>query len=432
MGNSSIFFIASILIGLNSFAGPVFSIPCRDDSGVMAGGKGSFCAAIAPKCSSLKNSYEAKVKDLLAWKIWGYYQGKDIDIEHSTPDSLTGPQMPYPICSVVGHQLKYSGAMTDFEISNQTVEKKLSCGKRPQAIGHGASLLAGIASAAGLGSASGTLELKFTQDSGALWNSYLMGAYPWIIRKNAYDVLHELKPDLSNIGDVIKSEAMKKTFANLSQSMTDYYLELSDAAKEVCDSGKTDVEIKCQTGGFTVADPAARICMLVRSQAASNQGALPNVLVSEIMARVHEQYDSMFGALLTHQSVEFNGFFSSCQDEGSSGLYGLDVRKPYSCAASCLFGGADFYTFNDNTVEESNGSGRSARRCTVRAAVNLVNGGLVSSTGPAPVNAKRSANQGFAGFVEYLIRSKVCGQSKLNDDNVCDQVQIPDKPANIK
>lgn len=447
--------------GSNSSSATI-SIPCINDAGGVAGGGSGTCKLMLPKCSDLTTAFTTTIKSKMSWKIWGYYQGKDLDLTQTSLSNLVGTPMKMPICSVVGHTLKFNGSKSDFEVDSQTIANKLSCGNLPGALGNDDAK---------------TIEFSFSGDQGSKWNSYLLGAYPWLIRKHTSDVLNELAPDLSNIGDVVQSSAaMKAQIAAIGTQMNQFYSNLAASAQDAC-TGKPgdkpgDFIARCSPGSpnsFSINDPAARVCQMVNSQSAMNTLALPNVLITEIMARVQKQYDSMFSSLLTQSNSDFNNFFSSCQF-GDTGFLGVYVRRPYSCSASCMFGGADYITHWDFSVTPSGGQGRGSRRCTMVAAINLNDGSLYSPTSgrslltqigmaglltidplaaggmfllssptnrnesaiPTAINDTHSVNTGFAGFIEYFIRSKICGQKRLNDDTVCDSVQIPDKPVELK
>jgi hypothetical protein len=237
------------------------SIPCVDDSGKSTATTGAgLCSAILPKCSNIRTNYEKTVKNFLTWKIWGYYQGKNVDLNASTLSAtgtnLVGTDLMYPICSVVGHKMQFSGtspllsgnfnpcddtrqkmaALYDslgIEYSHQSIGKKAACGARPD-------------------TDSGTtyLTLSFRGGNGNLWNSYMVGAYPWLIRRHAYDVLTALKPDLSNLSDVVSSASVKTDLAAVGTMMNAYYADLATASTEVCSN--TSIIDKCNNGTITM------------------------------------------------------------------------------------------------------------------------------------------------------------------------------------
>ncbi len=423
------------------------AIPCIDDSGKVANPGGGVCKNILPKCSDLHATFEKTIRSQLQMKIWGYYQGKDVDLEQSTPDKLVGASLKYPVCSVVGHTMKYNGDTSDFEINNQTIASKASCGSLPGVTGH---------------KDSKQVEFIFDNGQGGAWASYLLGAYPWLIRKHASDVITQIAPDLSNLSTIIQSsDSLKADFANLLNNMNNFYNGLASSAQDAC-TNNSDIITKCNSGGYLITDPANRICTLVKAQTAVNSAALPNMILTEIMNRVQKQYDTDFASMLVLSSSEFMDFFNACQSP-STGFLGLEKRKPFSCAASCMLGGDDYYTSTHYDIWKDGGGG--SRNCVSQSWVNLSNGSVSKTSGKssfgsvvgaaltgallgsaggiaaavdeakstsgkyhsATTGSGRTVNLGYVGYVEYLIRKKVCGQNNLNDDSPCDTINIPDR-----
>ena len=415
-------------------SGPIaISVPCLTEDGKVAGAtSATVCPAILPKCSDLRRDVEKGVKGMLSLKIWGYYNGKDLDLDKSTLDKMEGVDIPSPLCSVVGHTLQYRAVSNDLEISRQSIGKKLECGTRPHARGD-----QGSGGLLGIGAGEDRMVISFHGNEGGLWSSYMMGVYPWLIRKHANAVLTTLKPDFTNLSEIMKSNtAVRGDLATLNRRMTVFYQELTSEAKDVCTSGQSDLMNKCKTGAMSVTDPSNRLCTLVKAELAINGGALPNLLIQEIMTRVQNEYDSYFSGMLAHSKPEFNTFFKGCADSSDgNGFLGMQPRKKYSCVASCLFDGKDYYTWADYNTEESGDSGRSSRRCTMPGKVSLTDGQVYTSFNGilGQLNGRVMAiNKGFAGFVEFLIRTKICGQAKPTDESACDKIGIPDKPENAK
>ena len=416
------------------------AIPCIDDAGkVVASGAGAgACNSILPKCTDLKNSYEKAVKNFLSWKIYGYYQGKNVDLNKSTLTTtgtkLEGPDLLYPICSVVGHQVQYSKAHPlksgayapcdgtratqakvyeglGLEYAHQTIGKKLSCGLRPATNSGGSKLL-----------------LSFQGESGNLWNAYLVGTYPWLIRRHAYDVLTQLKPDLSNIADIVSSDGVKRDLAALNDKMNGYFKDLSAEAHDACQASTTnsDLVTRCLSGQMSLTDPANRLCTLVKAQNTVNNGALPNMLVMEIMSRVQADYDKYFGKMLSWQTEPFKSFASSCENNS-----GGSNRNKKSARASCVFDGGNFYTFNDRATTENDCSGKASRRETSSHIIRIRDSKLVPFTNAFPAKTDETLFLGFGGLVESIIRRDICKQSRYTDTSICDTVNIPDQPEGM-
>jgi len=421
------------------------SIACIDDSGKAVNTSGNTCAALLPKCSTLKTSYEKSVKDFLTWKIWGYYQGKNIDLNTSTLNAkapvFQGPDLLYPVCSVVGHKLQFSGQHPmlspsyapceiprksipalyqglGIEYVHQTIGRNASCGSRPlttNPAGHD------------------KMNISFSGGNGSLWSSYIVGAYPWLIRRHAYDVLTALKPDLSNLSDVVSSDAVKKNLATLSANMTTYYTTLSSQVKTACDAGASDLVNKCSgKTPVSLTDPVARLCTLASAQNTVNNGAIPNMLVMEIMSRVQKQYDSLFLNLVTLQSGWGKKLYDKCNNTGA---YGRSTRGQNALKASCLFDGASFATFQDMTTEENDCKGSESRSGKYPVLTRIEDGGVEGVIDNSAIvamkfaNSSHSLNFGFAGLVESIIRRDICKQIHYTDKSICDDVNIPDQPA---
>jgi len=409
------------------------AVSCIDAAG--ASTSTSSCKSILPKCADLKTSYEATVKRNLSWKIWGYYNGKNIDLDNSNLNSaaptLNGVDLMYPICSVVGHKMQYAGASPlattydacnktrkpaldaytalGFELANQTIGKKGTCGVRPDT-----------------DSGSNTLTLKFANGAGNLWNSYLVGAYPWLIRRQAYEVLSALKPDLSNLGDLITDTSVKADVTALNTKMAGYYNDLSTTSKAVCAQPVSDVAQKCIGQDMVVTDPSNRICTLVKAQLLLNTGGVPNILVKEIMKRVQTQYDDLFGKLITFKVPASENLWNKCKDTG--GLF-TSVKTKNSRTASCLFDGADFYTYSNNLTTENacTGSHHGAYPVGIH-----ISDGKAQDVKPKTMGADMSLSLGFAGVVESIIRRDICKQNTWSDVSICDTVNIPDKPDGVQ
>ncbi len=450
--------------GTGSAGSAVISVPClREDRSIANGTPEMTCASILPKCSDLRNGvngvggFERTVKEMLSMKIWGYYNGKDLDLDRSTPTNLQGTAMPTAMCSVVGSRLQNAnGSNSTFELKDQKVGRQISCGVRPDAQGHEGSgfwgglgsSLATIGTLGTMGGGSGNhLTLEFNNGAGSLWAAYMQGAYPWLIRKNAYDVLQELRPDLSNLNDVVRGNtALRADLSTLNTRMNTFYRGLSQELRNSCQTGAASLIDRCKLGTMSLTDPANRLCTLVKAQSAVSGGVLPNILIAEIMIRAQKQYDEYFSKLMMPGST-FNNFFNQCAAIGgnSDGTYGTSYRFKYSRTASCLFTGDWFLTYDDYSVHETTDTdGSDNRSGRVRTRVKISDGTVESAdtfrtllavSGPGLSGGGTSSfavNQGFAGFVEAIIRGKICGQRTYADVSVCDSVNIPDRPAGVR
>jgi hypothetical protein len=255
----------------------------------------------------------------------------------------------------------------------------------------------------------------------------MQGAYPWLIRKNAYDVFQKLKPDLSNLSEVVTNEAMNEDIVATVKKMKEFAKNLSTEAKSSCNDGQEDLLTKCKSGGLSINDPVQRVCTLVVAQLAMNEGALPNMLIYEIMQnRVYKQYDEIFGPLLNFKSqsrkssnaTASNGTVSSLVKEclDTNGFL-RSKKKKAAKAASCLIGRGEYCL---------DGKCQTVNRYTF---LNSEGGFIAALAGQG--GASQTSNRGIPGAIEKLIRHDICGQNSRTDKSVCDSVDIPSKPAGI-
>jgi hypothetical protein len=373
-----------------SSAAASFALPCLDDSGaVKNASSGEVCKAILPKCSVLLESTKKKVLNMLQWKIWGYYKGKDLDLQASSTSNFVGDDLPNPICSVVGHKLK-GGSVGQYELAKQSVGDLKSCGILPRG---------------GAQRSPQYVQPIFEAGDpapGSLWSAYMQGAYPWVIRREASDLLKAISPDLSNVGSLVATAAMNQDFAATMTKMRDFTNSLSAEARQSCDVADSDLLNRCLSGAMALTDPAHRICTLVKSQIAATDGALPNVLVYEIMVKVLKRYDQTFNKVLSFQEPTASAFRSRCS-RTDPGFGAWNRRRKMNARSwSCLIG---------------------KRACARNSSVREAPGAGVCQTWLRRVPGM--TNNGFASIVEKLIRKDICGQANPTSANVCDDINIP-------
>jgi hypothetical protein len=398
-------------------ASAVLSVACVNDAGtiVNVANPATVCQASLSKCSDLYASTQAKVKALLSWKIWGYYNGKDIDLSQnqSAVTGLIGNTMPNQICSVVGQKVQVNGAPADVELTKQTIAQKASCGILP----------ALTAQTDGK-----KLYLSYQNGAGSLWISYMLGAYPWLIRKVASDVFTQLNPDFSNINTVISNQTMAADVMSATTQMNALTATLSATEKANCDTSTTDILNKCASGAMTISDPAQRVCTLVNARLSSDQGAIPNLLVYEIMNRAQAQYDQIFSGVLSRSDPNFDTFATDC-DNASTGFF-HGAKHKIACTASCFFGG-DVWSSDGKTAFPGSASGE---QCSHPQMVSLA-GGVIFNSGINVIDGGNNSsntttyNKGFAAYVEWIIRHTIGGKNNPNDSSVCDSINIPSQPA---
>jgi len=467
------------------------SIACLDANGNVQGGDPALtCKSILPKCNDMVNTVAARVKDLLSWKIYGYRMGLDLDVFQSTPDHLIYKQkMSYPVCNVMGPTVQYKGARPAYFSTNRPAQTQsfesagieysqqlsapgvakapaVSCGLRPSVGGGKSSMALGFNSTNGTPNANGTLT-----GDGALWTSYMLGAYPWIIRAEAANVLASLAASNGSIGSLVTTPEIAQSVSSVQSGMQSFYKQLGTAAQSVCNSSQ-DIVADCLAGKIAINNPGVKICTLAQAQLSMNQGAFPNVVVATIIKNVQTKYNLLFQGLVVPGTASYNQFIGAVQHvEGGSSRY----KK--SCLASRIFDGGDFYTWksNNTTTEDTdsssrncwspvtyaistgapqfnvNGSGAGFFAAVGGVVSGAITGGIIAgpvgavvgadvtvasdalsslSGGGGGPNSQSTLNFGFAGRVEYLIRSQVCGQkASYTESSPCDAVQIGDTPA---
>jgi hypothetical protein len=393
---------------LKPSAAASISIPCLDAKDkVMNASENDVCKGILPRCADLKKEIETSVRGAMSLKIWGYYKGLDADLDRSSLAKLEGEPLANPVCSLVGHKMQNNGNTSDFEVTKQTIGDKKDCGKPPAMDNDGL-----------------TLKINYSGANGSLWIAYMQGAYPWLIRKHTYEVLNLLDANLSNLDKVLTISGMAKDVQGTVDKMKTFSKGLSTEAKASCEKSTKGSNLvkQCTSGAMSVNDPAQRICTLVKAQLVSNGGALPSMIIAEIMdgkGRVHEQYASIFGTLLDFSNGSSNAknakasnssvqnLLSDCAN--SSGFL-RTKKKKLAMTASCLLG--EQYCVRHRCKDSS---------FPTRLSDEFLKG---SST--------RTNNKGIVGVIEKLIRHDICGQNKISDPSVCDLAGIPSKPVGVE
>lgn len=451
-------FVAVMLAFGSGAQAASLSVACMGSDGQIKNGTAQdVCKVILPKCSEILTKNSKEVRRNLSMKIMGYYKGMDLDLEASTKERLVGPPLAIPVCSVVGHDLSKS----DAELTQQAVGGKASCGSHPRMNGKGGSK---------------RIYLGFEGEQGKAWSSWMMGAYPWIIRSESYDVFHKLKPDLSNLDEVLSSEEMKtrkEEFATTEAAARKFYRELDPAAKSVCDSNATDIAEKCTNGGFAVTDPAIRLCTLYRAQLAISGGALSNLITGEVMARAQKKHDDMFSSVILNETRPgsdsqgmMNQLMHACnrrtewwrtavRGDGCGG----SRRRKLAAVASCLKNGARHYTNKRYEINEGSNPtwvfplGKCMRNGSRSSQFNLdsgrihtnfgvLGGGMskfVTTAAADPVSGGSgdvlTRQKGFASGIEFLIRRVICGATRSEQStprcDITEATGIPSKPSDM-
>ena len=419
------------------------SMACLDASGNIQGGDPALtCKSILPKCTDMVSAISTRVKDLLSWKIYGYRMGLDLDVFQSTPSHLYYKQkMSYPVCNVMGPTVQFNGARPGYFPTNRPAQTQsyesvgieysqqlsapgvantpaVSCGLRPSVGGGKSSMVLGFNSTNGTPNSNGTLT-----GDGALWTSYMLSAYPWLIKAAAASVLANLSASNGSVGSLVTTPEIAQSVSSVQSSMQAFYKQLGTAAQSVCNSSQ-DIVADCIAGNIAIINPGVKICTLAQAQLSMNQGAFPNMVVATIIKNVQTQYNSLFQGLVVSGTASYNQFIGAVQhvDGGSS-------RGKKSCLASRIFDGGDFYTWkSDNHSSEDTDS--TSRNCTSPVQYDIASGNPVYLLFGTNSGTSSTLNFGFAGRVEYLIRSQICGQkASYTETSVCDSVGIKDIPA---
>jgi hypothetical protein len=469
--------LALFVLGEHSW-GATLKVKCLQDDGKIFGGDSSnTCKNTLPKCSDVRNTLLQTAFEQLSMKIYGYYQGYDIDLKKTTKESRVGSKMPVQICSVVGHHIRYQGSRDlEFNVRNQG-------GARPfrgdtQTL-NGASC--GDAPRIRINTDDRKVLVGFEGSSGNRWSSWMLGAMPYVIRANAYRFSQGFA-DISKLDGLLDSkvsEALKEEYAQVNQEVETYFKLLPEESRATCENpaytGMVDSCLK-KPGAkeFSLTDPALRICEIVKSQLTLTGGSLSNFVVSEIMEDARAEYDSKIGALLRSDSPGWNELIEAASDGTAWWDCLLSARR--KCGAVAISGvmGSGFYKVYENwSAHESDDQGKRNRkgerfiafrldksqphavlaletpangRSRMMAKGGIVYWSLVLETELLKILASKDTYtlripvgeapltlaSGFPGLVEYAIRRQVCGQRSTTDPSaLCDETAIPDKPAGV-
>ncbi len=499
------------------------SVQCIKDDGSLQGGTNdSTCYSMVPKCSDVKNQIINNVKELISLKIYAYYLGVDADISQgsgalsskalqgynkatgsgggasgaptatpSGPYSLTaggasgsgsgsgsglvsltaadftGTKLSQPVCNVMGRkgiQLP-SGttSIADAEVLTQGIGNKGSCAPPPtvtvesQSVEHP--------------------KLKVTYPGPTSWASYLLGAYIWVIRKNAADVFKNL--DLSNLDPQNEIGAAGADIAATYSQMAQTQSQLSSDQKKECLQDASQMKCDSNTG---VTSAAQRICQFQKAASLLNGGVFANIVLFQIMKAAQKDFSSHWANLLQDGTGLVSNFVSNCgllvPFDTASKLFRLTAKNCASqqervaYTASCMLstntpggnnwctggksdgnvmtqaGGAFCAQINSRTRISSttpgatlsiyaDGSPSKSNGCHNLPASMSQSGQYRPSLGGLSNVDAYSVNYGVSGAIEAKIRS-YCGQNVITDKDLnCasdpnDPNYIPDKPAFVQ
>lgn len=447
----SIWLMLSVVYGASAFADVAVKIPCKDASGVIQNADPSqVCKNIVPKCTDVKAAMVKGTRSMLAWKILGLYNGKDLDLNQTfegSISSLKGTAFSDAVCSVVGDKIKTTtgGVISNAEVTTSIAGGGRSCGTYPKTSNSKKNM---------------TIDMKYTAENGTIFTSYVNGAMIWEIRANAFDVMNGLNANLSNLQDILKSSegTLHVTEINAAlQAMKTEFDKLSGNEKMACSSTtQTNLIEGCMNGTISVTDPVHRICDLVKAQSAMNGIVVANGLASEVMARAKKAHTAHFALIFTDANDDFSRYVNYCMKD-----WGNSRRGRLSCATSCLLDGEEWYTGDtqhSGNQSWKNSGGKASRKCTIRVRFNVQTGGLVNayvlSSTDEGTDADGNETQGqitavstntidtvtsnhnFAGLIEYIIRKKVCGQTKKSDESTRCKIDgpyyVPNNPTSIQ
>ena len=486
--------LMTLLVSLNARAQGTstedLKLRCVKEDGSISGDgtAENTCKNLLPKCADMQSDYQKKIRELLSLKIYGYYHNKDLDLNKTTLDQAVGSDLKTRMCSVVGHSIVYKGD-ADIEvnyhnggvpISNEGKQKYtgISCGQLPKI--H-------------VNKKQKMVNLIFEDGQGERWANAILGAMPYEIRANYYDFLQKAKtPD--GISSFIQDETLKELtqqYTDRQKELSAFYQTLPEESKAACsDSSHATMLDSClgKPGSTPIplSDPAHRTCAIAKAYMAMNQGALPSLVVAQIVINAKKDFDNRFSKLISPEDPNFQKL-KEAASEGtgwwSSGL--KSKRKRAATYVSTIMDGHWWRISGGWDGHPTDGSGKKNRKGKREVAFKLsedsatpvkagpanndsskkyqrkirhvIGGGwmslaAISGVGMVAVAASSiwgqgtgalgfnglyghplTLNNGFEGLVEYMIRNQLCGQKAVTDaTSQCDESLVPSKPEGVK
>jgi len=412
----------------------------------------------------MKTDYEAGVKKLLTMKLYGYWMGKDLDLNETTMDKPAGKELQQGLCSVVGHHIVYKGdkdlefketrnGALQVSTGGTNLYSRASCGERPRMR---------------KGGSKRELDIVFAGEQGRRWSSVILGAIPWEIRAAAHnffkrvDKPEKLKDELKDPSVGILADQANTT----NQLMTKLLNELPPATRAFCSNPQySNLVDRCMGTNnateFSATDPALRLCGLARAQVASQGAGLQSAIVAQIMADATSNFNEHFKGILKgdpdneDDGSAFARLGQACKKHTHHFL-GLNRRKKMAKQASCMHDGDWVYVSKTWDVWDSDKNGQRVRKDFMQVAFRLdepsptVVREVDPATNESPYTREADIKDralwrdkrkkvpvtlanGFEGAVEYIIRRNICGQNAVDaKSDACDDTVIPDKPEGVK
>ena len=462
---------------------------CLKEDGSISGDGTSenTCKNLLPKCADLQNDYQKKIRDLLSLKIYGYYQNKDLDLNKTTLEHPVGSELKTHMCSVVGHFIVYKGD-ADIEvnyhngavpISNEGKQKYtgMSCGELPRI--H-------------INKSDKIVNFIFEDGKGARWSNVMLGAMPYEIRAHYDQFLQKAKtPD--GVSSFIQDETLKELsqeYVDRQKELSAFYQSLPEESKAACSDGsRTGMLDSCLgkpgTAPIPLNDPAHRTCAIAKAYMAMNSGALPSLVVAQIVLNAKKDFDNRFSKLVSAENDHFQKLKEAASEGTSWWSSGMkSKRKRAAIYTSSVMDGHWWRTSGDWDGYPTDGSGKRNRKGKREIAFKLdsdtvspvkagpanndagkkyqrkirheIGGGWMSLSNILGVGIVASAvngiwgegssfgfnglyghaltlNNGFEGLVEYMVRHEICGQNSVTDpSSKCGEDLIPTKPVGVK
>jgi hypothetical protein len=473
MGLLRAFFAVSIFFGGSTIAVAIefpSIMMCLDANGNVSGGKPEdTCPNALPKCSDILPKTKEDAKKLLSMKIYGFWIGKDLDLNKTTLQEPVGKDLNQGMCSVVGHHIVYKGDRDlEFdEIRNGTDQvstgginsyNKKSCGSRPM-----------MRKGGGRANGKRQLAIVFNGEYGARWSSAILGGMPWEIRAAAHKFFSSVGEKPEDLTKALKDDSLTE-LAEAGKQTQDQLKELLSSLPQESRAFCTSPEYKNLVGRcmgtdapLSMTDPAMRLCQIVGVTVAMQGGGVQNAVVAQIMATANKNFQEHFKDILRTDQPMWKALEDACQKRTKNFL-GMNRRKKMAKQASCFHDGDWVRVSKDWDVHDSDDSpnwiGARNRKNQMRLAFRL------DTEGPETIrDAYPPSNQapylrrgmtkaramgfmfgwdkwetvpatlasGFEGAVEWVIRKKVCEQSAVDSpSDACDETKIPDKPEGVK